>query len=934
MAQAGKINNAIQEMERLEIKIMGISEMRWPGSNYCDINKHRVYYSGTSNGQHQYGVGVIVCKAVAESVTNFIPVSERIMLLQINAKPTQINIIQVYAPTTDHTDEEVEEFYSQIIDILEKLPKQDLNIVMGDFNSKIGKGREGDFIGPYGLGERNDRGNLLSIFAGEQGFAVMNTFFTLPPRRLYTWKHPKDSPENTIRNQIDYILVKKRYRNSCTCVKTYPSADIQSDHNPLVGTFRVKLKRIRKKIAKRYDLRKLKEPLIKSKAETRINDELRLVTNISNIEEEIVKIKDTVEIIKKELLKPDTIKKKTWMTNEILQMMEERRLVKRNPEEYKNINKIIKKKIREAKEKEAKEKCDEIEALQSRYDSFNVYRKINEITGKYKTRSVNKLVDNEGKIIVNKEEIKNTWKSYIEQLFYDDRPNPPQTNYETGPRILVEEVQNAIKNMKEGKASGPDNIQTEFLKLLDEDNVKWLTSLFNRIYDCGSIPKEWLKSEFIILPKKPGAKNCSEYRTISLMSHLLKLFLKIIHKRIYKLCEEQVSPTQFGFRNAVGTREALFSIQVLFQRCRDVNCDVYACFIDYQKAFDRVQHQKMTDTLRNIGLDDKDLRIIINLYWNQTASMKVEEENIENIKILRGVRQGCILSPLLFNIYSEYIFREALENTEIGIPLNGERLNNIRYADDTVIFADSLENLQILMNRVTESSQRQGLEINITKTKLMIISKSNIPRCHLMINQKPIEQVKKYTYLGTTVNDQWDHSQEIKIRIEKARAVFNKMSAIFKSHDLTITSKIRFLRCYVFSVLLYGAESWTLTNTTEKRLEAFELWLYRRILRVSWIERITNDEILQRMEKDREILTTIKTRKLQYLGHIMRNESRFQLLQVIIQGKVQGKRGVGRRRISWLKNLRTWFSKTTTQLFRAAVNKVIIAKMVADIRNG
>ena len=83
-------------------------------------------------------------------------------------------------------------------------------------------------------------------------------------------------------------------------------------------------------------------------------------------------------------------------------------------------------------------------------------------------------------------------------------------------------------------------------------------------------------------------KQCDEYRTISLMEEddLLKLFLKIIHKRIYKICEEQVSATQFGFRDAVGTREALFSIQVLFQRCRDVNCDVFACFIDYQKAFD------------------------------------------------------------------------------------------------------------------------------------------------------------------------------------------------------------------------------------------------------------------------------------------------------------------------------------------------------------
>ena len=100
--------------------------------------------------------------------------------------------------------------------------------------------------------------------------------------------------------------------------------------------------------------------------------------------------------------------------------------------------------------------------------------------------------------------------------------------------------------------------------------------------------------------------------------------------------------------------------------------------------------------------------------------VSVEKEKTEEIQILRGVRQGCILPPLLFNIYSEGIFREALDECDVGISLNGKRINNIRYADDAVIFADSLEGLQQLRNRVTESSRRNGLDINVNKTKLMI----------------------------------------------------------------------------------------------------------------------------------------------------------------------------------------------------------------------
>jgi len=141
--------------------------------------------------------------------------------------------------------------------------------------------------------------------------------------------------------------------------------------------------------------------------------------------------------------------------------------------------------------------------------------------------------------------------------------------------------------MKNGKAAGSDNVEAEFLKLINEEGIKWIRKIFNNIYDTGEIPKEWLKSEFIALPKKIGAKKCEEYRTISLMSHILKLFLKVIHKRIYKKREEQISPTKFGFIKVVGTREALLGVQVLIQRCRDVNCDVYACLIDYEKAFDK-----------------------------------------------------------------------------------------------------------------------------------------------------------------------------------------------------------------------------------------------------------------------------------------------------------------------------------------------------------
>ena len=159
------------------------------------------------------------------------------------------------------------------------------------------------------------------------------------------------------------------------------------------------------------------------------------------------------------------------------------------------------------------------------------------------------------------------------------------------------------------------------------------------------------------------------------------------------------------------------------------------------------------------------------------------------------------------------------------------------------------------------------------------------------------------------------------------------MATTLKSHELPMGLKIRILQCYVFSVLYYGVEAWTLTAATEAKLEAFEMWLYRRMLRVSWTQRVTNEEILRRMGKAKEVLATVKRRKLQYLGHIMRHEERYQLPICILQGKILGARGRGRRRISWLRNLREWFNQSTPGLFRAAVNRGI-TQMVANIRIG
>ena len=936
--EPGKIYNAIKEMERLSVDIIGISEMRWTNTGHCQIKNHKVFYSGNTNEEHINGVGIIVNSKIAKSITNFIPVSERIIYVQLDSGPIKTNIIQVYAPTSDKSEETIELFYHDLISILRKLPKKDMTVIMGDFNAKIGSGRSGDMIGPFGLGERNERGDRLCSFAIEEQLVIANTFFKLPARRLYTWKSPQDNEAHVVRNQIDYIMINKRFRNAIAAVKAYPGADIKSDHNPLIGTIKLKLKMIKPAKTANRDLNMLKNETTKNAVCQHIQLKMEQIIS-STSETEVENNLDSLNKIQQEAfdrhLGIERRKKKSWMTDEILDMMEIRRKLKDDKVGYGRLDRDIRKAIREAKNQWFLTQCREIELLEKKHDTFNLHKKVKEAAGLVRPRTPICLTDESGTAVVDKAVEKQMWMKYVEATFKDDRSMRPfNEKCTTGPFITTEEVRETIKKAKDGKATGPDNFHSEFLKLMNDEGIKWLTSIFNRIYDNGRIPQSWLKSTFITLPKKPNARKCNDHRIISLMSHVLKTFLKVIHKRITLKCETHLSRTQFGFRDALGTREALFAVQVLFQRCRDVNCPVYVCFIDYTKAFDRVKHDKLMSILTDIGLDDKDIRIINNLYCDQTAVIRVGDQLTEEVKIQRGVRQGCVLSPLLFNVYSEEIIKQALGDIDEGILINGKRLNNIRYADDTIIFADSMEGLQTLVERVAETSQLYGLDFNVKKTKYMVISKNQIPHEQLMINNQPITTVNSYTYLGTNLNDRWDHSTEIKQRIEKARIAFVKFAKIFKSRDLPLTTKIRLLRCYVFSILLYGVEAWTLTNATMKKLEAFEMWCYRRILRTSWMDRVTNAEVLRRLNKECEIILHVKQRKLEYLGHITRNENRYSLLLLILQGKVYGKRGPGRRRNSWLQNLRQWFSLTTTGLFRAAADKIRIAMLIANIRTG
>ncbi|XP_076347953.1 uncharacterized protein LOC143245476 [Tachypleus tridentatus] len=449
------------------------------------------------------------------SISGMLSVFKQLLVLLLSGKPVDIGIIQTYATTADKVMTEIERFYEDIEKAMKQLKLQDIKIIMGDFNAKVGKNKIDKTVGPFGIGELNERGERLVDRCKEHDIAVMNTWFKNHPRRCWTWKSPGDR----VRNQIDFILMQKRYRNSTTSCKSMPGADCSSDHIPVVATMIVKLEKLKKS---------KKEP--------------RLQLNL---------LEEDEELKKKYIV---CVKNKFDILDKILNLMEERRKAKPNEEKYQKINRLVKKKCNVAKEEWINTQCAEIENNKVK-DSKYMHKKISEVTGKTPSAKTGCLKSKNGEILMDKKDILNRWSEYIGELYNDNISPTPHIEIDTeGLPIMPDEVEHAMKKIHKGKAAGPDDIPIELLLALKEVGIQEVTKLLNIIYDTGEIPEDFKKSVFIALPKKPGTTDCEQHRIISLMCHLTKVLLRVLMSRMKNKIRPEISDTQFGFIADKGTR--------------------------------------------------------------------------------------------------------------------------------------------------------------------------------------------------------------------------------------------------------------------------------------------------------------------------------------------------------------------------------------------
>ncbi len=925
MCDCSKVNQILKEMKEYNIDILGLSECRKTGSGKERLEDgSTLIHSGHENHAIR-GVGLILSKRYSKCLLEWKPVNDRILTVRLNSKYAKLSIIQCYAPTNQAEEEDKDNFYDALQREVDAIPKHDVLMVNGDFNAKVGSDNTGveGVMGKHGLGSRNDNGQRFVDLCANNNLVIGGTIF--PHKRIHkeTWV----SPDTFTRNQIDHITINKKWRSSLQDLRVYRGADVNSDHYLLVAKVKLKLKNPDsrdKTTVKKYDIAKLKDPEVANEFKLQLRNRFSVLENEGNVDEpSIVESKwkqlktayqETAENVvgfKKSNVKP-------WISNATWEKIDSRKKTKSKlldadtpareeqlRQEYKEKDRQVKRSARKDKRDYVDNLADQAEVAARNGNSKELYKITKLLSGKSLSRS-NTLKDKHGRILTTEKEKADRWVEHFKEVL--NRPHPNQIAApEPAPvdlRIRINNpnetvVRKAIESMKPNKAPGLDQIQAEILKADLDTSTKYLTELFTAIWENEAIPDDWCKGIITKLPKKGDLSSCDSWRGITLLPQPSKVFCKILLSRIDEEIDDMLREEQAGFRKSRGCADQIFALRNIIEQATEYQKPLYINFVDFKKAFDSICRDAIWNILKSYGIPDKIIRLIKLFYNKFECCVDLCPELSDWFEVTTGVRQGCILSPILFLITIDWVLRQANQNTRgIRWTQDGE-LHDLDFADDLALLAEILEQLQIKTDNLAYYAEQTGLQINVNKTKTMYIAADNDD--HITIENEPVENVNKFTYLGSLIDPVKGASSDIKARIDKANGSYAMLKTVWKSNKYSERTKIRIYNSNVKSVLLYGSECWRSNVADMKKLDVFHNRCLRRICKIYWPDVISNKDLYKRTNSQ-PVSHEIRNKRFTWLGHVLRMD-KSRIPRQTLSWKPGGNRRRGRPKGTWRRTM-------------------------------
>ena len=825
------------------------------------------------------GVGILLNTSAKNCLASVTSHNERIFVVNFQGNPAT-TVIVTYCPTNVVNEDVIEDHFDNLRQAIDSIPAHNMLILLGDFNARIGP-EDAKF--PFHEAT-NRNGKLLAELAIERNFVIANTSFQKKKGKRWTYISPGGT-----KCQLDYILVRKKWRNSLINAEAYNTfSSVGSDHRIVSAKIRLSLRKSKtmpkkkqfdwKALASDEDLQKKYTVEVRNRFQpledveetaTEIYD--RFVKANSEAAEQVIPVKKRSRKI---CFSSDN---RVSSARNVVQQnynIYQQETTEANRLNYKRAKKSLEETYNLVSEEDLTRKLLQVEKAHVNCKHGESWKLINEITGR-RTSARGQL---EGK--TQQERVEN-WYNHFKSLLgnppdidNEDEDIPPilkDLNIKVGP-FDQEEYNKAKGSLVEGKSCGEDGIPPEVLKRCNLDDI--ILRFCNQVLLEGKKPDQWSLLNIIPIPKSGDLSKAGNYRGISLSSIVAKIFNKMILNRIRPELDVHLRSNQNGFREGRTTVSHILALRRLIEGIKLNNLPAIITFIDFKKAFDTIHRGKMLAILRAYGLPKETVDAVGIMYEGTRAKVISPDGETESFNILAGVLQGDTLAPYLFVIALDYAMRKAItgKEEELGFQLArrqsrriGPRvLTDLDFADDIALLSEEVHQAQELLNRVEKSVASVGLKMNAKKTKYMAYNQKQTFNIKTA-DGTSLEEVNDFKYLGA-----WMSSTEQDIKVRKAAAwkACNKLSKIWKS-AMPKSLKHRIFAATVESVLLYGCESWTVTNKIEKSLDGCYTRMLRTVFNIHWSQHKTNKELYGDLPK---LSQKIRERRNRFAGHCFRSK--------------------------------------------------------------
>ena len=870
------------------------------------------------------GVGVLIKQCEEVTFEDPDTLDPRIMTINIQVKGYKIRLINGYAPTNcNGTEQQKDIFYRMVRKACNKNLKHQKVIVAGDFNATTSVSlKYCCFDGKQVVDDSicNDNGTRLKSLCREKQLCMTQTYFDHPMDERYTWSNGN----NTIKKVIDYVLVEpsiQRYVTGCAVEKEY---DFDSDHNLIITKLQTpKTKRARKygqiklKIIPKPDQKALENSLHRNPFLESVKENINRKKYLNNLitENDIVNCLESAADLTLPKTKRSKHTKELWKDDVRLnELLNQRKNTVKYSLEYNNFTKQIKKHVRYLRNEKATNEAKQINSFAMRRQVDNLFRAFKSDNSTFRDAKPSKKCD-PAKL---KEFFKNhfsTKSAHKDPIELDEIPDYihklkeiPSTQSINANPPDQEEIVNVMKKLKCGKSS--NDIPTAYVKhsvgckvFMDE-----IVKLYQTIWITHQIPTAWGHSKLVALwkgPSKGKVEDPATYRGLQIGSVLCKILIIIIINRLTKWYESQLLDQQQGFRKGRGTADGIFIAKTVHQISNKMKKPVYVLFVDLSAAFDHVERKWLFKSIRNRFPDASDLKLINlleSLYSSTTTALA--ETPDDKFELTVGVRQGGAESPMLYNLFMDYVMRVYIDtckhenikflNLQYKIPASASNSNITTagdmkidwsgYADDLMIFFNDKNSLESGVNKLDIIFKQYGLSINCTKTKTMILnqhySNDEYPITIASLRGKQLENVKVYRYLGCDIkfNEPKTGETELKLRGDAGECKFYMHSVNLLNMKIHLKTRVNILNALVRSRLAYACQTWNLTQVQLQHMKAKYMGYIRRMTKGgfkrkadSWSFEYTNKDLLK-MAQTTPFEEFVRCQQRSYVANIIRSD--------------------------------------------------------------